>query len=82
MFLTQLINECSIEFNKKQNKEKIELFILDPIIDYGLSKLKPFFYITVGTIILLTLLIISLFIYLVVIGKQARILNSSKNIII
>lgn len=67
MFISQLINECSLELNKKQNKEKIELFILDPIINYSLNRLKPFFYITVGIIVLLTLLIISLFIYLVTI---------------
>jgi hypothetical protein len=69
MLLSQFINECSIELNKKQNKEKIELFILDPIINYSLDRLKPFFYITVGIIILLTLLIISLFIYIITIPK-------------
>ena len=69
--LTQeIIDNCIIEFKKKQNKKKILNNIIDPTIIYILNKLYPYIF---TLVIILFLIIIILFINLFYLIKYARI---------
>lgn len=52
--LQDLIELCSKELNKKNNKELLERDLIDPMISLILTKLRPFF---IGALVFLVLVI-------------------------
>ena len=64
--LHKFINEIITELQHKENKHKIENYILDPCINYLIEKIQPYFIAT--TILILVLVVsISFIIYLLLI---------------
>lgn len=61
--VNQCIDLCIEEFNKNENKEKLENEILDPVIKYIGNRLWPYIlYLMIFIFILLTLLVYILYI--------------------
>ena len=56
-----LFYKCISEFNKKENKEKIENDFLNPLIDYIFQRLYPYFIITSIIFFLTFLLAVAIF---------------------
>lgn len=52
--LQDIIDLCLNELNKKENKEKMENKIMEPLISHILTKLRPFF---IGAMVFLVLTI-------------------------
>lgn len=52
--LQDLIELCSKELNKQNNKELLEKNIIEPMISHILTKLRPFF---IGALVFLVLVI-------------------------
>ena len=55
-----ILNSCIDELNKPENKEQIQLNILDPMMNYIIDKLKPYIWTVsmVSTIIILLMIAI------------------------
>lgn len=60
----KLINTCIGEFGKKHNKDKINKFIVNPIIDSITEKFYPY-VITVSILYVMILVLIFIIIFLV-----------------
>jgi len=54
----EVIDICVCEFNKEDNRKKIEDNILEPVIEYILDKIKP--YILITSIFLITIILLIL----------------------
>lgn len=63
-----LLNQCIIEFNKKETRDKINRFILDPIINDINKKIYPYFM--TFTLIIMCILILILIIFFSLIIKK------------
>jgi hypothetical protein len=58
----ELLEKCIIEVKKKENMTKIQSNLMDPLIDYLLSRLYP--YIMVSTIIFLLILLFLILVFI------------------
>ena len=47
MVFSQVIDNCIYELNKKENKEKVEQYILDPLVEYIIQKIKPYVFLLI-----------------------------------
>jgi membrane-bound ClpP family serine protease len=75
--LSEEFLQCCIEqYSKERNKQKIEEYIINPLIDFILIKLKP---IILGIGIYFTLIVILVIIILILIVKQQVISNQFVN---
>ena len=62
---TDLLNKCIFELKKEENKEKININIVDPIIENLSKKLYPYILIVFFMYILIIIIIISILILLI-----------------
>jgi hypothetical protein len=54
----ELLEKCIIEFKKKENMDKINTNVLDPLIDYILKRLYPYILITCVMFLLMLIFLI------------------------
>ena len=54
----ELLEKCIIEFKKKENMDKINSNVLDPLIDYILQRLYPYILITCIMFLLMLIFLI------------------------
>jgi hypothetical protein len=60
-----ILNKCIIELNKNENREKININLIDPIISNITNKLHPYMITIFGMYILILILIISIMFILI-----------------
>ena len=59
---SELLEKCIIELKKKENMDKINTNVLDPLIDYMLERLYPYIMVTCMMFILMLIFVILVFI--------------------
>ena len=69
-FTDQLIEKFISEFNKPENKDKLKLHVIDPLIYHILDKLYPYLIITAIIFVLLFFVIIMI-LYLLIYGNTS-----------
>jgi len=60
----ELLEKCILEVKKEENMGKIQTNVLDPLIDYILERLYPYFLVTSIIFLLILLMIILVFVML------------------
>jgi len=60
-----LLNKCIIELKKQENREKININLIDPLISSIGDKLHPYMITIFGMYILILILIISIMVILI-----------------
>jgi len=68
-FTDQLIEKFISEFNRTENKERLKLHIIDPLIYHILDRLYPYLIIT-SIIFILLFLIVFMILYLLLWGNK------------
>ena len=63
----ELLEKCIIEFKKKENMDKINTNVLDPLIDYILQRLYPYI---LGTCIMFLLMLVFLILVAVMLFRS------------
>ena len=58
----ELLEKCIIEVKKKENMDKIQYNLMDPLIDYIIRRLYP--YIMVSSIIFILILIFLILVFI------------------
>jgi hypothetical protein len=59
-----LLEKCLSEIKDKKNMQKIQSNVLDPLIDYILERLYPYFLVTSIIFLLILLMVILVFVML------------------
>jgi len=71
----KLVQKCKKAFEKEETRKMIEVFIVDPIIEYTIKKIIPYILIISVLFIILTILISLILVF--IFTKMPRIINSS-----